>query len=59
MKVQPHRIKYYVLGFYLLLLTVWQGLFSAQVLPDYLFPSPWQVVRRLWELAPITIFGPV
>ena len=51
MKVQPHRIKYYVLGFYLLLLTVWQGLFSAQILPDYLFPSPWQVVRRLWELA--------
>jgi len=40
----------YVLGFYLLLLTVWQGWFSAQVLPDYLFPSPWQVVRRLWEL---------
>jgi hypothetical protein len=35
MKVQQHRIKYYVLGFYLLLLTVWQGLFSAQVLPDY------------------------
>ena len=50
MKVQPSRIKYYVLGFYLLLLTVWQGLFSAQLLPDYLFPSPWQVVRRLWEL---------
>ena len=51
MKAQPHRIKYYVLGFYLLLLAVWQGLFSTQFLPDYLFPSPWQVVRRLWELA--------
>ena len=38
MKVQQHRIKYYVLGFYLLLLAVWQGLFSAQLLPDYLVP---------------------
>ena len=50
MKAQTHRIKYYVLGFYLLLLAVWQGLYAAQVLPDYLFPSPLQVVRRLWEL---------
>jgi NitT/TauT family transport system permease protein len=50
MRVPPSRIKYYVLGFYLLLLAIWQAFFSAQILPDFLFPSPWQVARRLWEL---------
>jgi NitT/TauT family transport system permease protein len=50
-KVQPHKIKYYVLGFYLLVIAGWQALFWAQFLPDYLFPSPFQVVRRLEELA--------
>jgi NitT/TauT family transport system permease protein len=42
--------KYYVIAFYLLLLTLWQLLFSFKFVPDYLFPSPVQVVRRLWEL---------
>jgi NitT/TauT family transport system permease protein len=28
----------------------WQALFSAKVIPDYLFPSPLQVAQRLWEL---------
>ncbi len=51
MKVQQRRIKYYVLGFYLLILASWQALFSAEIIPDYLFPSPLQVGRRLWELA--------
>ncbi len=51
MKVPEHSIKYYVLAFYLLLVAVWQGLFSAQIVPDYLFPSPKQVAQRLWELA--------
>ena len=50
MKVPSQQIKYYVLGFYLLILTTWQALFSAQIIPDYLFPSPMQVGRRLWEL---------
>jgi NitT/TauT family transport system permease protein len=50
MKVLPHRIKYYVLIFYLLMAAVWQLLYSAQIIPDYLFPSPWQVAQRLWEL---------
>ncbi len=45
------RIKYYVAGFYLLLLLAWQALFSFEFIPDYLFPSPTQVARRLWELA--------
>jgi len=51
MKVRPHRIKYYVLIFYLFLVATWQVLYSAEVLPDYLLPSPWQVAQRLWELA--------
>lgn len=45
------RIKYYVGGFYLLLLVTWQTLYSLEYIPDYLFPSPTQVARRLWELA--------
>src|SRR6058998_1747816 len=51
MKVSENRIKYYVLGFYLLLVAVWQGLFLGELIPDYLFPSPLQVGQRLWELA--------
>ncbi|MGD0614421.1 MAG: ABC transporter permease [Verrucomicrobiota bacterium] len=50
MKAAQHRIKYYVLLFYLLILVTWQALFWAQLIPDYLFPSPVQVARRLWEL---------
>jgi NitT/TauT family transport system permease protein len=44
------RSKYYVPAFYLLLVAIWQGLFSLRLIPDYLFPSPIQVARRLWEL---------
>lgn len=51
MKVLRRRIKYYVLMFYLLLVATWQVLYSVQVLPDYLLPSPLQVAQRLWELA--------
>ena len=51
MKAPRNRVKYYVLGFYLLLIAVWQVLFSARLIPDYLFPSPVQVGQRLWELA--------
>ncbi len=50
MKVPQHRIKYYVIGFYLLILATWQVLFSVRIIPDYLFPSPGQVGERLWEL---------
>ncbi|MBI3879638.1 MAG: ABC transporter permease [Verrucomicrobia bacterium] len=39
-----------VLVFYLALIALWQTLFSLQLIPDYLFPSPLQVARRLWEL---------
>ena len=40
----------YVVGFYIFLLVAWQVLFSFGAIPDYLFPSPLQVARRLWEL---------
>ena len=50
MKVSSHRLKFYVISFYLLIVVVWQALFYAQIIPDYLFPSPIQVGRRLWEL---------
>lgn len=43
--------KLYVVTFYLLLLGFWQTLFSFELIPDYLFPSPLQVGFRLWELA--------
>src|ERR1700690_1242319 len=50
MRASPSRIKYYVLGFYILILAAWQAIFSAQILPDFLLPSPRQVAQRLWEL---------
>jgi NitT/TauT family transport system permease protein len=51
MKISTSGIKYYVVGFYVLLIVIWEVLVSAQILPDYLLPSPGQVARRLWELA--------
>ena len=42
------RTRYYVLAFYLLLLASWQLLYTFGAIPDYLFPSPVQVARRLW-----------
>lgn len=51
MKKHPERKhRRYVVGFYLLLFLIWQVLFSLELIPDYLFPSPLQVARRLWEL---------
>src|SRR6266511_380064 len=51
MKARPNKTIFYVIGFYLLLIGSWQALFSAKLIPDYLFPSPVQVGERLWELA--------
>src|SRR6185295_19740457 len=48
---QVKRVVLYVLWFYVLLFAVWQGVFSAGWIRDYLFPSPLQVGQRLWELA--------
>jgi NitT/TauT family transport system permease protein len=52
MKEQTTRIpvKYYVLAFYLFLLGLWQLIFSLGIVKDYLFPSPVQVARKLYEL---------
>jgi NitT/TauT family transport system permease protein len=47
---QSKRTALYVLLFYVLLFAIWQALFSAGLIPDYLFPSPLQVLKRLWEL---------
>lgn len=47
---QAKRVILSVLLFYILLFGLWQGLFSAGLIPDYLFPSPVQVAQRLWEL---------
>jgi len=51
MKPNPERKhKYYVFGFYVVLLATWQLLFNLNVIPAYLFPSPAQVGKKLWEL---------
>ena len=50
MKRPEARPSFYVLGFYLLLITVWQVVCSLNLTPDYLFPAPLQVGKRLWEL---------
>jgi len=44
------KVFIYVFLFYVLILTVWQWVFNAGLVHDYLFPSPSQVVERLWEL---------
>jgi NitT/TauT family transport system permease protein len=45
------RIAIYVLVFYFALFAAWQLLYTFGAIPEYLFPSPIQVVRRLRELA--------
>jgi NitT/TauT family transport system permease protein len=52
MKTKPKRSGIaLVLGFYLLLIALWQLLASLHLAPDYLFPSPLQVLRRMVELS--------
>jgi NitT/TauT family transport system permease protein len=46
-----NRTRVVVVCFYLLLFSTWQLLFSLGFIRDYLFPSPLQVLRRLWEIA--------
>lgn len=53
-----NRDDYYVPGFYLLILVAWQAVYSLGVFPDYLFPSPWQVLNRLGQLAADGLFLP-
>jgi NitT/TauT family transport system permease protein len=49
-KKPERKSKYYVIGFYLLLVVAWQVIFGLKLIPDYLFPSPLHVAQRLWEL---------
>jgi NitT/TauT family transport system permease protein len=44
------RMRFYVVTFYLLLFAIWQTVISLHWAPDYLFPSPAQVFKRLYEL---------
>jgi NitT/TauT family transport system permease protein len=44
--------------FYFLLLVLWQILASLRLAPDYLFPSPLQVARRLYELGQDNLLWP-
>lgn len=51
MKNKPKRSAVLLVpAFYLFLLIVWQALASLHLAPDYLFPSPVQVGKRLLEL---------
>jgi NitT/TauT family transport system permease protein len=57
-KILERNHKYYVLGFYLLLLGTWQLFFSLNLIQDYLFPAPLDVARRLWQLGSEGFLGP-
>lgn len=48
----------FVLSFYVLLLALWEILASLKLAPDYLFPSPVQVVHRMVELASDNLLWP-
>lgn len=48
--LSKRRTRLYVSGFYLLLFALWQLVIVLQWTPDYLFPSPAQVFKRLYEL---------
>lgn len=47
-----------VASFYCSLLILWQALASLHLAPDYLFPSPVHVIRRLIELAQDNLLWP-
>lgn len=48
--ISKPRMRFYVVTFYLLLFAAWQLAISLHWAPDYLFPSPAQVFKRLYEL---------
>ncbi len=52
------RIAIYVTLFYLLLFASWQLLYTFGAIPEYLFPSPLQVLQRLWELTNDALMWP-
>ncbi len=48
--MKPKLEKLTVVLFYLLLFGSWQLLFSMRIVPDYIFPAPSQVARRVYEI---------
>src|SRR4051812_28024197 len=50
-RTSPKSTRVYVLSFYFVVFATWQLLYAFGAIPDYLFPSPLQVAKRLWELA--------
>lgn len=48
--IPKRRMRFYVISFYLLLFASWQTVIALNWAPDYLFPSPAQVFKRLYEL---------
>jgi NitT/TauT family transport system permease protein len=58
MKTATRRSAWLVVSFYCSLLILWQALASLRFAPDYLFPSPVEVIRRLIELAQDNLLWP-
>lgn len=50
MKESDHHLLPSIAAFYVLLIGAWQAIFALELVPDYIFPSPLQVVTRLYEL---------
>jgi NitT/TauT family transport system permease protein len=44
------KYRFLVLGFYVALFGAWQLLSNLKLIPEYLFPPPLEVAKRLWEL---------
>ena len=45
------------IGFYAIIIIVWQGLDSAEIWPDNIFPSPFEVVEDLaYGIADASLF---
>src|SRR6185436_16943421 len=47
-----------IFGFYLFLLGIWQVAASFKLAPDYLLPSPYQVLKRMYELVVDNLLWP-
>jgi NitT/TauT family transport system permease protein len=56
--IAKQRMRFYVIGFYFLLFATWQTVIALNWAPDYIFPSPLQVAKRLVELVQEGLLGP-
>jgi len=57
-RATPAKGRFLVAGFYLGILLIWQVIGLTKVVPDYLLPSPYQVGKRLYELAVDNLLWP-